>query len=248
LKNVTGRAPREPSFAGEDRGCDERQNASLPGSHALREGRLTCGHEVVRGLWGGVSAVQWSDWEWQYRNRVRSLKKLASVMNTPVESLAGYGPVTETYPLAVTPYFLSLMDATEEGDPLRRQCFPDLRELDLALGEDDDPLGEMGAMPVPGLIHRYPDRALAIVTNACAVYCRHCNRKRIWCNQRPRGVRASLQPMIDSGLVAGGPPGDSSRRGPPHRKPGAGHAADACHSGTRCNAEAAQAALVQYAV
>jgi lysine 2,3-aminomutase len=141
--------------------------------------------------------MEWSDWEWQLRNRVRSFKQLASVTNIPAESLAACRPVTKTYPLAVTPYYLSLMDAEGGGDPLRRQCFPDHRELDFSLGEDDDPLGEERAMPVPGLIHRYPDRCLVIVTNACAVYCRHCNRKRIWRNERPRGVRAWMQPMID---------------------------------------------------
>jgi lysine 2,3-aminomutase len=141
--------------------------------------------------------MEWSDWEWQLRNRVRSLKRLASVTNIPAESLAACRPVTKTYPLAVTPYYLSLMDAEEGGDPLRRQCFPDPRELDFSLGEDDDPLGEQRAMPVPGLIHRYPDRCLVIVTNACAVYCRHCNRKRIWRNEKHRGVRAWIQPMID---------------------------------------------------
>ena len=141
--------------------------------------------------------MQWGDWEWQFRNRVRSLTQLASVMNTPVASLAACRPVTKTYPLAVTPYYLSLMDAAEEGDPLRRQCFPDPRELDLSLGEADDPLREEMAMPVPGLIHRYPDRCLMIVTSTCAVYCRHCNRKRIWRNKKPQRLREWLQPMID---------------------------------------------------
>jgi len=170
----------------------------MTGSRALQAGGFVCGHKIGRGLWEGASAQQWGDWEWQFRNRVRSLKQLASVINTPVESLAACRPVTKTYPLAITPYYLSLMDAAEGDDPLRGQCFPDPRELDLSLGEEaDDPLGEETAMPVPGLIHRYPDRCLLIVTNACAVYCRHCNRKRIWGDEKHRGVREWLQPMID---------------------------------------------------
>jgi len=162
-----------------------------------RTSSFTSGQKIVRGRRGSVSAAQWSDWRWQYRNRVRSLEKFASAINAPVESFTAGEAVAETYPLAVTPYFLSLIDATEDADPLRRQCVPDFQELDLALGEDDDPLGEQRAMPVPGLVHRYPDRALMIVTHACAVYCRHCNRKRIWCDQRPRSVKARLLRMID---------------------------------------------------
>jgi len=197
LKNVNGSATRKPRPAGRDQGRDKKQNPSLQGSPTLWAGSFTCGHKIGRGPWGETSSAQWGDWEWQFRNRVRSLTQLASVMNTPVASFAACRPVTKTYPLAVTPYYLSLMDAAEEGDPLRGQCFPDPRELDLSLGEADDPLGEETAMPVPGLIHRYPDRCLLIVTNACAVYCRHCNRKRIWRNEKPRGVREWLQPMID---------------------------------------------------
>jgi len=197
MKNVTGSATCKPRLVGREQGCDKKQNVSLPGSHVLRAGSFACDYKVGGGLWGGASAAQWGDWEWQFRNRVRSLKQLASVINRPVESLAACRPVTKTYPLAVTPYYLSLIDAAEGGDPLRRQCFPDPRELDLSLGEADDPLGEEMAMPVPGLIHRYPDRCLLIVTNACAVYCRHCNRKRIWRNEKPPGVQEWLQSMID---------------------------------------------------
>jgi lysine 2,3-aminomutase len=197
LKNVTVSEVREPRLVRGNQGSDNKQNSFLPGSAALWTESFAYVRKIGRGLWVEASAAQWGDWEWQFRNRVHSLSQLASVMNTPVASLAVCIPVTKSYPLAVTPYYLSLMDATEEGDPLRRQCFPDPRELDLSLGEADDPLGEETAMPVPGLIHRYPDRCLVIVTSVCAVYCRHCNRKRIWLNKKPRGLREWLQPMID---------------------------------------------------
>ncbi|MEW6334079.1 MAG: KamA family radical SAM protein [Thermodesulfobacteriota bacterium] len=150
-----------------------------------------------RGPWNGVSRDRWDDWEWQIGHRIRSLDGLASALGQPASSLAACGPVTRLYPLAVTPYYLSLAHGAGPDDPLRRQCFPDLRELDPSPGESDDPLGEEQAMPVPGLIHRYPDRCLFVVTGACAVYCRHCNRKRIWCRESPRGPGQGLQPMID---------------------------------------------------
>jgi len=145
----------------------------------------------------GVSSVDWNDWKWQFRNRIRSMRQLASIQQRPVASLAPCGPVLRTYPIAITPYYLSLLDPADENDPLRRQCFPDPRELTFSLGGVPDPLTEERDMPVPGLIHRYPDRCLAIVTGTCAVYCRHCNRKRMWRSDKPARTRERLQAMVD---------------------------------------------------
>jgi lysine 2,3-aminomutase len=117
-------------------------------------------------------------------------------MNIPVTSVVSYRPVIKTYPFAVTPYYLSLLDVASKEDPLCRQWFPDPRELDHCAGDTTDPLGEEQAMPVPGLIHRYPDRCLVIVSSTCAVYCRHCNRKRMWCEKKPAGTRERLQRIV----------------------------------------------------
>jgi lysine 2,3-aminomutase len=155
------------------------------------------GGEKIGGAAGEVTAAEWRDWRWQLRNRVQSLKRLAAEMNLPAASLAARRSVAGVYPFAITPYYWSLMDASDPADPLCRQCVPDPRELDFSLGGVDDPLDEKGAMPVPGLIHRYPDRCLAIVTGDCAVYCRHCNRKRMWRGEKPGPTRESLQPMVD---------------------------------------------------
>lgn len=140
---------------------------------------------------------EWHDWRWQFRNRVRSLGHLARELKRPVSRLAPLKPVIRRYPLAITPYYLSLINASDENDPLRRQCFPDPRELSFSLGGVPDPLDEEGTMPVPGLIHRYSDRCLAIVTGDCAVYCRHCNRKRMWREKGHRGGRERLQAMVE---------------------------------------------------
>ncbi|MHB9099215.1 MAG: KamA family radical SAM protein [Syntrophales bacterium] len=158
---------------------------------------MTGGLEIGKGERGEVALTQWLDWKWHLRNRVRSLKQLAAAMDLPADALAPCRSVIRTYPFAITPYYLSLLDASDEDDPLRRQCFPDPRELDFSCGGVDDPLDEQGAMPVPGLIHRYPDRCLAIVTSDCAVYCRHCNRKRMWRRKNPGGTRGRLQAMVD---------------------------------------------------
>ncbi len=91
--------------------------------------------------------------------------------------------ITEKFPFSVTPYLSSIIDWKNEGDPIRRQVFPDIRELkNLSSEALPDPLMEENLMPVRRLIHRYPDRAVLIVTNRCSAYCRHCNRKRDWKN------------------------------------------------------------------
>ena len=158
---------------------------------------MTFGKESDRDLRSGTPVGEWNDWKWQFRNRVRSLRQLASVLNRPVASLAPCGLVLRTYPIAITPYYLSLLDPADENDPLRRQCFPDPRELNFSLGGVEDPLDEERDMPVPGLIHRYPDRCLAIVTGTCAVHCRHCNRKRMWRAKKSGRTRERLQVMVD---------------------------------------------------
>jgi lysine 2,3-aminomutase len=143
-----------------------------------------------------VPAAEWNDWKWQLQNRIRSLGDLACLMHVPEASLSSWRRVMHAYPVAITPYYLSLFNPADENDPLRRQCFPDLRETDFSLGGVDDPLSEERDMPVAGLIHRYPDRCLAIVTNTCALYCRHCNRKRLWGKETPP-EKERLRAMID---------------------------------------------------
>jgi lysine 2,3-aminomutase len=142
------------------------------------------------------TASEWSDWKWQFRKRTRSLKGLADLLGVPVASLSSWEAVLQIYPVAISPYYLSLFDCTDESDPLRRQCFPDLREIEFSLGGVEDPLQEERDMPVPGLIHRYSDRCLAIITGTCAVYCRHCNRKRLWKKEVPASPKR-LQTMVD---------------------------------------------------
>lgn len=145
----------------------------------------------------GFSPTEWNDWKWQFRNRVRSLRQLAFLQERPLSHLTACGPVIRTYPVAITPYYLSLLDPTDESDPLRRQCFPDPREITFSLGGVPDPLAEERDMPVPGLIRRYPDRCLVIVTGTCALFCRHCNRKRLWLAEKDGTRWEGLKRMVD---------------------------------------------------
>ncbi len=147
--------------------------------------------------WQGVSAKEWHDWKWQYRNRVCTIRQLAAVLEKTPAALKKYGTVAMVYPFVVTPYYLSLMNMEDEDDPLRRQSFPDEREINFSLGGVADPLEEERDMPVSGLVHRYRDRCLTIVTNMCAIYCRHCNRKRAWGKDRNGENAGYLERMVD---------------------------------------------------
>lgn len=123
---------------------------------------------------------QWNDWRWQFRNRVRSPGGLNELLGTSSEQVRHQRKVARIYRYAITPYYLSLFDPRDESDPLRLQCIPDEREITCGTGGTEDPLEEETHSPVPGFIQRYRDRCLVTVTNRCAVYCRHCNRKRLW--------------------------------------------------------------------
>ncbi len=124
--------------------------------------------------------------------------------------------VTEKFPFAITPYLSSIIDWKNEDDPIRKQIFPDVLELEKkSLEALDDPLNEENLMPVKRLIHRYPDRLVLLVTNRCSAYCRHCNRKRDWKNN---GKDISIQelkkatlylksnPKIREIIISGGDP------------------------------------------
>jgi lysine 2,3-aminomutase len=104
--------------------------------------------------------------------------------------------VTSVYPLAINPYYLSLLQGDSINDPIRVQCFPDELEISHSDKSMEDPLQEDYHMPVPKLVHRYPDRCLAIVTKTCATYCRHCNRKRFWSQSNHVSLKTRLQKMI----------------------------------------------------
>ena len=140
----------------------------------------------------------WSDWRWQFSNRIKGLDTLSELLQLTCSEREVYRDLTALYKYAVTPYYFSLIDWLDPDDPIRKQCIPDPREIEFSLpGSEEDPLAERTHMPVPGLIHRYPDRVLALVTGTCAVYCRHCNRKRTWINSEAGNTREAFCRMVD---------------------------------------------------
>ena len=138
---------------------------------------------AVRGFWSNVPDSDWNDWHWQLKNRVTTLEQLQRLMPTLTpEEVAGTRLANHKLALAITPYFFNLIDPADENCPIRRQVVPRVEETQTASWEMSDPCGEDSHSPVPGLVHRYPDRVLFLVTDRCAAYCRYCTRSRLVSN------------------------------------------------------------------
>jgi lysine 2,3-aminomutase len=121
---------------------------------------------------------KWNDWKWQVRNRIRSIGALKECFPS-IDLSADLIQVADKYPLAITPYYASLIKRMDDLDPIYRMSVPQGHELSDPPFLRADPLEEENDMPVPGLIHRYRDRALVMATTMCSMYCRHCTRKRV---------------------------------------------------------------------
>ncbi len=134
-------------------------------------------------MWHGqfskATPAEWNDWKWQLRNRIRTLEGLERVFRLTDDERSAMKQMGDHLPVGITPYYASLCDPDDPNDPLRKTMIPVTNEFTLAPGESKDPLGEDHDSHVEGLVHRYPDRVLFLVTNFCAVYCRYCTRARM---------------------------------------------------------------------
>ncbi len=131
-------------------------------------------------MWKDVTQEQFEDFHWQTQNRITTLEKLKKVINvTNEEERAIKEGLGEIFTMGITPYYALLMDPNDINDPIRRQAVPIIYELEKSPFDLEDPLAEDVDMPVPGIVHRYPDRVLFLVTDRCSVYCRHCTRSRM---------------------------------------------------------------------
>src|SRR6266404_4393525 len=136
-----------------------------------------------RGFWSDVPDANWDDWRWQLKHRIVNLDQLHRLMPTLTpEEYAGAKLANHKLALAITPYFFNLIDPADENCPIRWQVIPRVEETQTASWEMSDPCGEDAHSPVPGLVHRYPDRVLMLVTDRCAAYCRYCTRSRLVSN------------------------------------------------------------------
>ena len=151
-----------------------------------------------RGFWSDVPESDWNDWHWQLKHRITSVEQLQRFMPTLTpEEFAGTTLANHKLALAITPYFFNLIDPTDELCPIRWQVIPRIEETHTASWEMSDPCGEDSHSPVPGLVHRYPDRVLFLVTDRCASYCRYCTRSRMVSNATGYDFHPEFDRQID---------------------------------------------------
>ncbi len=162
-----------------------------------------------------ASDEDWNSWQWQFRNRIRTLDGLERLFSLSAGEKTAMVLSGGKLPLALTPYYASLVDPADPDQPLRRTVIPVPEELSLSDGESEDPLHEEGCCKAPGLFHRYPDRVLFLATNVCSVNCRYCTRSRVVGDGDAGLSRSdwdqaleyiSLHPEVRDVLISGGDP------------------------------------------
>lgn len=144
-----------------------------------------------------ISNAQWNSWHWQVQNRICSPGTLSRVIALSPDEAATFVEVKTKLPLGITPYYAGLLYETAPDYPLRRTVIPTVHEFFKMPGEEDDPLDEESHTRLPGLVHRYPDRALFLVSGFCAAYCRYCTRSRLVGRGKINPSRARLEKAID---------------------------------------------------
>ena len=165
-------------------------------------------------IYTDVSDENWNNWRWQLSNRFNTAEEIGKVLKlTEDEKKALYAP--GLFRVDITPYFISLIDPDDPDDPIRKQIVPTDCEMVPFTAEMEDSLAEDGHSPVPGLVHRYPDRVLMLVTTQCASYCRYCTRSRIVGDPSATFSRAEFEmqleylkrtPQVRDVLLSGGDP------------------------------------------
>ena len=130
-------------------------------------------------LFPDVPDEKWDDWHWQVSNRISDVDTLKKYLPLTTQEEAGSRTALQHFRMAITPYYLTLIDPDDPNDPVRKQAVPSGEEAYRSPEDLEDPLEEDGDSPVPGLTHRYPDRVLFLITDQCSMYCRHCTRRRL---------------------------------------------------------------------
>jgi lysine 2,3-aminomutase len=149
------------------------------------------------GLFSKVPDSLWQDWKWHFRHRITGIDQLGHFIPLSIEEKRQLSLVTRLYPLSITPYYLSLVNPDDPDDPIRKQAVPSFQEITLSNMGMEDPLAEKEDSVVPGLVHRYPDRVLMVLTNICPMLCRHCTRKREWRHGGWVRTGGEIEAMLD---------------------------------------------------
>ena len=159
---------------------------------------------------------KWKDWKWQMSKCIQSVDDFEQLLEFEPAYRKKIQQTVDTFPLSITPYYLSLINADDyANDPVFRQAFPVPEELQVLEHDMTDPLAEDQDSPAPGITHRYPDRVLFHISNICSMYCRHCTRKRKVGDQDTVPGRGEIEaglayirsnPVVRDVLLSGGDP------------------------------------------
>ena len=168
-----------------------------------------------QGHWQSVPLSDWTDWRWQMRNRLTKKSDFSKYIQLTNEESEGLDIAQTKLSVSVTPHFFNLIDINNPNCPIRKQVIPTIHEGVVQNCENIDPVGEESSMVSPGLVHRYPDRVLFLVTDRCGSYCRYCTRSRLVSNAQGYGFHPNYEqnlnyikshPEIRDVLLSGGDP------------------------------------------
>ncbi len=150
-----------------------------------------------QGHWHHVPKSDWNDWKWQLRNRLVSKDDFKKHITLTEDESIGLDISRDKLLVSVTPHFFNLIDINNPNCPIRKQVIPDRSEGVVFDFEDNDPVGEEASMVVPGLVHRYPDRVLFLVTDRCGSYCRYCTRSRLVSNAQGYSFHPNFEQNLE---------------------------------------------------
>ena len=166
----------------ENKPCLKEEEEEPPSCSTLQPDISSFTEAGSRGQSSALTGLKesWNDWKWQFRHRITTVEELSQYIPLSETEKTQLKLVTLKYPLSITPYYFSLINLLDPNDPIKKQAIPSFEEIALSDMGEEDPLAEHEDSVVPGLVHRYPDRVLMVLTNLCPMLCRHCTRKREW--------------------------------------------------------------------
>ncbi len=150
-----------------------------------------------QGMWKETPKNNWDDWRWQLKNRLTQKVQIAKLLKLSEYESAGLDIANDKLLVSITPHFFNLIDPDDPNCPIRKQVIPTKDEGVCLSYENEDPVGEEQSMAIPGLVHRYPDRVLFLVTDRCGSYCRYCTRSRLVSNAQGYGFRPNFEQCLN---------------------------------------------------
>lgn len=166
----------------------------IPTGARIRNRIMAQKRKILQALDG--TEENWNDWKWQMRNRITRVETLAQFINLTQAEIDRINEAGKQFRWAISPYYASLMDPDNPDCPIRKQAVPSIREVEDTCGSLD-PMGEIWTSPAPAITRRYPDRLIINVTNQCAMYCRHCQRRRNIGESDRQTPRKDLKAALD---------------------------------------------------